>query len=131
MPDTLHGEEHMEVVCWREMFLNVLASGSPAEAVGALGLGTENIVRHVYVPFAAAIEALGTISEEDAAFFPLHTAVDDGHQAMLNNIAIELADIPAARMDLARGMHKALALRASFWTWLHLRAKDPERCRDD
>lgn len=120
--------EHIEVTCWREMFLNVLSFGSPAEAVGALGLGTENIVQQVYIPFVAAIEAVGTISEKDAAFFPLHTVVDDCHQAVLNNIATELAETPASRMALARGMHKALALRANFWTWLHQRAQNPGRC---
>lgn len=33
------GEEHIEVRCWRDLFLGVLSHGSAAEAVGALGLG--------------------------------------------------------------------------------------------
>ncbi|MFP8873576.1 MAG: cupin domain protein, partial [Myxococcota bacterium] len=115
---------------WREMFLNTLGDGSPAQAVGALGLGTENIVRQLYVPFVRAIECLGTIGARDAVFFPLHTAVDDRHQDALTKIAIDLAVTPGDRFDLARGMHKALALRAEFWTWLHERALAPDPHRD-
>jgi hypothetical protein len=36
--------EAIEVVCWREQFLAILNSGTAAEALGALGLGTETIV---------------------------------------------------------------------------------------
>jgi CRP-like cAMP-binding protein len=125
------GDEHIEVVCWRDMFLNALSCGSPAEAVGALGLGTENIVRQIYVPFVRAIESAGDISARDAVFFPLHAAVDDHHQAALASIAIDLAVTPEGRFDLARGMHKALSLRADFWSWLHERALNPEAYADD
>lgn len=120
------GDEHIEVVCWRDMFLNALSYGSPAEAVGALGLGTENIVRQLYVPFVQALDFVSHISPRDAVFFPLHTAVDDRHQAALGDIASDLAAAPANRFDLARGMHKALALRADFWSWLHERALNPK-----
>lgn len=120
------GDVHIEVSCWRDMFLNALTCGSPAEAVGALGLGTENIVRHFYVPFVAATESAGDIAPRDSVFFPLHTVVDDRHQVELANIATDLAATPENRFDLARGMHKALGLRADFWSWLHERALDPE-----
>lgn len=124
------GEEHIEVICWRDMFFNALTCASPAEAVGALGLGTENIIRKLYVPFVGAIEAVGNISARDAAFFPLHTTVDDRHEVALANIATDLAATPENRFDLARGMHKALALRADFWSWLRERALSPEVHRD-
>ena len=127
MGDDRGAKEHVEVVSWREMFLNVLTHGSPAEALGALGMGTENIVSHIYTSFIAALESLGTIHPRDAVFFPLHTAVDDHHQAALQNIAVDLAVHPAARVDMKRGMHKALVLRASFWSWLQERAQNPER----
>lgn len=115
-------DEHIEVVCWREMFLSILSNGSPAEALGALGLGTEAIVRTIYRPFVAAIDRLGTIAPEDAVFFPLHTTVDDHHQATLRAIASDFATTASGREDLSKGMHKALALRDSFWTFLHQRA---------
>ena len=120
------GCEHIEVICWREMFLNALRCGSPAEAVGALGLGSENIIRPLYVPFVEAIESAVNLSARDAVFFPLHTVVDDHHQSTLANIATDFATTPENRFDLARGMHKALALRADFWSWLHERALNPE-----
>ncbi len=114
-----------QVASWREMFLTLLASGSPAEALGALGLGTENIVRTIYGPFVKAIERLGTLSPRDTVFFPLHTAIDDHHQATLQSISAHYARTEEGRVQLRRGMLKALQLRTAFWDWLYQRALDP------
>jgi len=118
-----HGEpseDALEVSCWREMFLDVLGSGS-AQAVGALGLGTESIVSTMYRQFLPALERLN-ISKRDAVFFPLHALVDDHHQETLLEIAVRLADTREGRRDLEKGMHKALFLRAGFWDWMLERA---------
>jgi pyrroloquinoline quinone (PQQ) biosynthesis protein C len=115
-------DDHIEVVCWREQFLAIMNTGSAAEALGALGLGTETIVQTIYQPFVDAIQKVGTIKPEDSVFFLLHTAVDDHHQATLKAIAKDFAATPAGRADLAKGMFKALALRDSFWSWLYGRA---------
>ena len=120
--DTAAADDHIEVVCWREQFLSILNTGTAAEALGALGLGTESIVQTIYQPFVHAISKLGSLRPEDAVFFPLHTAVDDHHQATLKAIASEFAATAEGRADLAKGMRKALALRDSFWSWLHERA---------
>ncbi len=117
--------ESIEMVCWREQFLAILTNGSAAEALGALGLGTETIVQTIYQPFVAAIGRIG-MHPRDSVFFPLHTAVDDHHQATLRDIAIDLAATEQGRLDLAKGMQKALALRCSFWSWLHQRALQAE-----
>jgi len=122
VPEREPEDDSIEVVCWREMLLSVLAGGSPAEAVGALGLGTEGIVRDLYRPLARAIARLPDLDPRDTVFFPLHTAVDDHHQATLNEIAAYYARTEDGRRDLAKGMRKALALRASFWDWLYERA---------
>jgi pyrroloquinoline quinone (PQQ) biosynthesis protein C len=114
-----------QVVCWREMFLATLSGGSPAEALGALGLGTENIVRTIYGPFVKAINRLGDLHPRDTVFFPLHTAVDDHHQATLQAISADFAATPEGRAGLRRGMLKALSLRSSFWDWLYARASNP------
>lgn len=127
--NTAAGDDHIEVLCWREMFLAILTNGSPAEAIGALGLGTETIVQTLYQPFVAAIDRLGSIQPRDAVFFPLHTAVDDHHQATLKEVAAAYAVDPQGRADLAKGMVKALSLRDAFWNWLHQRALDPDRTR--
>jgi pyrroloquinoline quinone (PQQ) biosynthesis protein C len=117
--------EAIEMICWREQFLVILSNGSAAEALGALGLGTETIVQTIYQPFVEAIGRIG-MHPRDSVFFPLHTAVDDHHQATLRDIAIDLAATEQGRLDLAKGMQKALALRCSFWSWLHQRALQPE-----
>jgi CRP-like cAMP-binding protein len=122
MADTGIEDDSDEVVCWREMFLAVLSGGSPAEAVGALGLGTEGVVRDIYAPLAAAVQRLPEIAPRDAVFFPLHAAIDDHHQAALLDIARHYARTPEGRRDLSKGMRKALALRASFWDWMYERA---------
>lgn len=123
-----HGEDHVEeaeVVCWRELFLMLLSNGSAAEVVGALGLGTENIVSTIYLPFVDAINQL-SLDPKDTVFFSLHTAVDDHHQETLQNIAAELATTPKGRNDLRRGALKALAMRCAFWDWMYERALFPE-----
>jgi pyrroloquinoline quinone (PQQ) biosynthesis protein C len=116
-------QEHLEVSCWRDMLLAVISLGSAAEAVGALGLATESIVPTLYQPFLQAIERIGDLHPRDTVFFPLHTAVDDQHQATLRQIAIDYAATESGRLELTMGMHKALALRDSFWSWLHQRAQ--------
>lgn len=121
-------DDHIEVVCWRELFLSILTNGSAAEALGALGLGTETIVQTIYQPCVEAIERLGTLSPADTVFFPLHTAVDDHHQATLKAIATDFAATAEGRADLAKGMLKALALRDAFWSWLHQRARAQPTC---
>ena len=111
------------VTRWREMFLALLTKGTPAEAVGALGLGTENIISTIYRPFSKALQRLPDLNPRDTVFFALHTAVDDGHQETLQRIAAELAADPANRSGLRRGMLKALDLRSSFWDWMYRRAR--------
>jgi pyrroloquinoline quinone (PQQ) biosynthesis protein C len=122
--------ESDQVVCWRDLFLNVLSEGSPAEALGALGIGTENIVRAIYMPFVKAIERLGSLRPEHTVFFPLHTAVDDHHQAALQAISADFAGSDEGRAGLRRGMLKALSLRSAFWDWLYQRALDPARAEE-
>ena len=105
----------------------MLTTGSPAEAVGALGLGTETIVQRIYEPFVDAINHIETLTARDSVFFPLHTTVDDHPQATLKAVAAAFADTPQGRADLAKGMHKALTLRDSVWNWFYQRALDPQQ----
>jgi CRP-like cAMP-binding protein len=116
-------DDALEVLCWREMYLDVLR-GSPAQAIGALGLGTEAIVHSVYQHFLPVLAKL-EVEPRDAVFFPLHTIVDDHHQHTLRQIAIDFAATPQGRIDLEKGMRKALFLRSGFWDWLWERAQNP------
>jgi len=120
----VEGVEHDQVVAWRELFLHVLGT-SAAEGLGALGLGTENIVRTLYGPFVKAVARLGELSPRDTVFFPLHTAVDDHHQATLQALSVDHAHTAEGRTALRRGMLKALQLRAAFWDWMLARALVP------
>ncbi|MFP6871957.1 MAG: iron-containing redox enzyme family protein [Verrucomicrobiales bacterium] len=116
-------DDAIEVACWRESFYNLLANGSPAEAIGAIGLGTENIVNSIYTPIIRAINRLGTLNRRDYVFFELHCEVDKDHHEALLRIAHDFADCPVNRIDLRKGMLKALGLRSRFWDWMHARAK--------
>ncbi len=107
--------KQLDVLCWRETFNSILLNGSAAEAIGALSFGTENIVSGVYQHFVKAIKHYGKIKRKDSVFFDLHTLVDDHHQESLSSIAAFYAQTETGRIDLHKGMHKALSLRVSFW----------------
>jgi CRP-like cAMP-binding protein len=116
-------DDALEVVCWRESFYHLLANGSPAEAVGAIGLGTENVVNKIYTPMIRAIERLETLERRDYVFFELHCEVDEDHHEALLNIARDFSEVPGNCIDLRKGMLKALGFRARFWDWMHDRAR--------
>jgi len=111
-----------EVIIWRELFLNSIQSASQEEAVGAMGLGTEAIVKYIYRQFINAIKKHTDLTLEEYVFFELHTEVDDEHGKVLIEIAEEMATSEQARHDLRKGMLKALNLRCMFWDALHQRA---------
>jgi pyrroloquinoline quinone (PQQ) biosynthesis protein C len=119
--DNINGDEAIQLVSWREMFLSTLNHGSAAESVGAIGLGTENIVSTIYLPFVKALGYLN-LHPRDTVFFPLHTAVDDHHQETLAEISKHYAGLPNGKSDLRKGMIKALSLRSAFWDWMYERA---------
>jgi len=115
-------QPELEVIYWRNQLLTLLSQGSIATAVGALGLGTESIVRECYRPILEALAWLEDLSAQDTVFFSMHTLVDDAHQEILLNIAADLARTPEGLHDLQSGMVSALDLRAKFWDWMYERA---------
>ena len=100
---------------WRTRFFQFLQNATEAQAVGALGLGTEQIVRPVYEKLLSGIKRLGLLTREQYVFFELHCLVDDQHQQDLLSIARDLASTPEGMRDLRSGMRTALALRCEFW----------------
>ena len=117
------GPDH-GVCIWRESFLSLIENQSQAAAVGAIGLGTESVVKHIYRPIIEAIRKYTALSPEEYVFFPLHTEVDDEHGLILLNIASELASAgPEQAAELRRGMMEALNLRAEFWDTMLIRAQ--------
>lgn len=104
---------------WRTRFLSFLQNASAAEAVGALGLGTEHIVRPVYEQLLKGIIGMGTLRRDEFVFFELHCLVDDQHQQDLLEIAIDLAKQPGGIAGLRNGMRTALTMRCEFWDHLY------------
>lgn len=100
---------------WKELFIAQLTQAGPAEALGALGLGTESIVKHFYRPLIQAIRNHTDLSRRNYVFFELHAELDDEHGELMLNIASELMeDDPANCGAMRRGMNKALGLRSLF-----------------
>jgi len=104
---------------WRERFEAFLRQATPAQAVGALGLGTEHIVRPVYEQLIEGILAIGKLRRHEFVFFELHCLVDDQHQQDLLEIAQDLAEAPGGLAELRHGMLTALQLRCEFWDDLY------------
>lgn len=104
---------------WRTRFLQFLEGATPAQAVGALGLGTEHVVKPIYRQLLAGILSLGTLRRDEFVFFELHCLVDDQHQQDLLAIAQQLAATPGEVAELRSGMRTALGLRCEFWDQLY------------
>ena len=100
---------------WKELFISQLTQANAAEALGALGLGTESIVKHFYRPLIRAIRNHTDLDRRDYVFFELHAELDDEHGELMLEIAAELIEQdPANAEAMRRGMQKALGLRSLF-----------------
>ncbi len=113
-------------VAFRQGLLGFLEGATAAQAVGAIGLGTEGVVATVYQPFVAALKRL-PLHPRDTVFFTLHTAVDDHHARSLLDISAELASAPGGLAELEQGMQAALTLRLDLWDRLFARAQAMDR----
>jgi pyrroloquinoline quinone (PQQ) biosynthesis protein C len=111
-----------EALIWSKMFLNTCNSGGPAQALGAMGLGTENIVKHVYAQILQAIAKHLPVTPEQRVFFDLHAAVDDEHGEVIDEIAAHYAQFRRNREPLRTGMLMALNARAAFFDGMMARA---------
>jgi pyrroloquinoline quinone (PQQ) biosynthesis protein C len=111
-----------EAIIWRELFYTICSREGPARALGAMGLGTENIVKYIYRPFIQAIVRHLDISLRDRVFFDLHAALDDQHGDALTKVAIDYAAIEENRAPIREGMLMALSIRGTFFDALQVRA---------
>jgi len=108
-------EPNIATVAWIETF-HAACREDQEQAVGALGIATEGIIRGMYGHLLLAIRrAWPALTARETAFFALHAAVDDDHAAVLRGIAVDLAVTAAARRRMAVGVVKALQARASFF----------------
>ncbi len=112
------------VEMWREMFLNVLYNGSEAEVIGAIGIGTESIVKHIYKHITLGIQTHTNLQKYDYVFFELHSEIDDAHGEIMIQIAKEMVKKnPNDYYEIRKGMLKALNLRVMFWDMMSERSK--------
>ena len=112
------------VEMWREMFLNVLYNGSEAEVIGAIGIGTESIVKHIYKHITLGIQTHTNLQKYDYVFFELHSEIDDAHGEIMIQIAKEMVKKnPNDYYAIRKGMLKALNLRVMFWDMMYERSK--------
>ena len=111
-----------EAIIWRDLFFSLCSKEGPARALGAIGLGTENIVKYIYRPFIKAIDRHLDISLRDRVFFDLHATLDDQHGDALTNVAIDYAEKIENRKPIREGMLMALSIRNAFFDALQARA---------
>ncbi len=118
-----------EAFIWRDLFFCLCAKEGPARALGALRLGTENIVKHIYQPFIQAIQQHLDVSLRDRVFFVLHAILDDQHGATLTEIAIDYANHVENQTRIREGMLMALSIRGAFFDALQARAHSMKSSR--
>ena len=108
---------------WRDDLLGFLDTASPAAALGALGLGTEYVVKPFYGAISSGIRSLDAAQLIDRRFFDIHCALDDQHVDDLRSVSLSFASKPRDRSELRAGMLHALGLRARFLTHLDHQAR--------
>lgn len=114
--DVLRGQPYVATFAWVEAFRGLCMFGGEIQGVGALGIATEGIVAVMYRKILRGIAiAWPNMAPKDRVFFDLHAVVDDEHAHTLRNIAIDFADSPEGRRELAVGAFRALAIRNAFF----------------
>lgn len=106
---------HVATATWIAAFER-MCGASAGQAIGALGLATEGIVRVMYGLLVRAIErAWPGLDRRDRVFFDLHALVDDDHAEVMRTIAVDLAATAEGRRQLAIGVVGALSSRVAFF----------------
>ena len=91
------------------------ASKRPMVGLGALCLGAEAIVPHLYSTIVSGFESIGE-PRANLSFFAIHIEGDDEHAVTMRRIILrEIERDPASRVDLDYGAARAIAARISFF----------------
>lgn len=107
---------HLATMAWTTTFDAICRLGTQEQAIGALGIATEGIVRHIYLQLLQGIRAAWPeLTSRERAFFELHAMVDDEHAEVMRGIAVTLCHTTTGRRQLAVGALQALNARASFF----------------
>lgn len=102
--------------------LRLSADPDPLRGLGALCLGAEAIVPHLYTQILHGLLQAG-FPEEQLEFFPLHIAGDDEHALTMKRIIDrELAPNPSAGTVLREAARESLGKRRAFFEAIGRRA---------
>lgn len=95
--------------------LDCCRNENPMVGLGAICLGAEAIVPHLYSTILGGFEAVGE-PRKHLEFFEIHVSCDDEHAITMRNIiARRLQSDPRSRLDLDYGAGKAIAARVAFF----------------
>ena len=107
---------------WRDEFLNLIRSGGPAQALGAIGLGTESILDQIYRPFIQATTRKPALTPDRYAYLLVQVVSSPRRKNVLRDISAHYLSTEHQRISMRRGMLSALRLRVLFWARMHDRA---------
>ena len=105
-----------------ETMMRLCADPNPIVGLGALCLGAEAIVPHIYSQIMQGLRARG-FPEQHLRFFPLHIDGDDDHALTMKAIIDrELARNPNAKNALLKSAEESIRQRAAFFDGISRRA---------
>lgn len=114
---------------WRHQFLG-LCNMNEFVGIGAIGIGTELIVSHIYKKILAGLQSHSKLTMNERVFFHLHSQCDEGHAAQILKIAKDLAQDEEQREQIAYGARAAVDMRVAFWDEMLTRAQSFRSSRD-
>lgn len=104
-----------ETVALVETMLQSCSDPNPMLGLGALCLGAEAIVPHVYSQIMTGLTARG-FPEQHLRFFPLHIDGDDDHALTMKSIIDrELQRNPDSKRELLKSAGECIRRRAAFF----------------
>lgn len=107
---------------WSQQFLKLCESNEYV-GIGAIGIGTEFIVSHIYNQLLAGIKNHTKLTMAEHVFFDLHSECDDEHGAQMLLITEELATNVDVCEQIEYGVSMAIKLRTEFWDSMLERAQ--------
>ena len=110
-------------VLWSKQLLQ-LCQENACVGIGAVGIGTELIVSHIYDQILTGLKAHSQLTMEERVFFDLHSVCDDEHASQMILIAEDLACDPEACEQIEFGTHMAINMRIMFWDRMLDRAQN-------
>ncbi len=105
---------HKETLALIDTMFESCRNPNPAVGLGALCLGAEAIVPHVYTQVLQGFESQG-YGAETVEFFRLHVACDDEHALTMKEIIERELTTPEQRLALRCSASRAIAARARFF----------------